>query len=291
MSGLLDGNADGVTGDDFTATFVVDHGGSRHLSLRDITRAPGQSVDLTPASTSDLSLPIRINDATGVLSVDAELEYDPSLLQVDTVVKPGSLPADWDITFNLDEPGRLRLNASGPTPLAGEDLAIFDLIASVSDDAPYGVASTIELTNVSVNENVIQTLGDVALLATILPGDATGDKTYSGLDSALISRVIDGLDTGFEAFPTIDPDVIASIVDAPGLDPQDADKVSQKAVGLPVPELPEIPAGLVPDDLAGSPVVVTASSVDALPGEMCFGTLYHRRRASRIVRVSIPSHL
>ena len=61
---LLDGNSNGVPGDDYSQSFnVVVVGGTPVVSLPDFARGPGQGVDMTANNTLDTTLPVR---ATGV---------------------------------------------------------------------------------------------------------------------------------------------------------------------------------------------------------------------------------
>ncbi|MCA9138475.1 MAG: hypothetical protein KDB00_17005, partial [Planctomycetales bacterium] len=265
--GQLDGNIDGFRGDDFIHSFAVDHSTHRIVAVGDFVRAAGQSIDLTPADLSDIALPIRINDATDVVSVDLELVYDPALLVIDSVEKATGLPADWTATVNNSTPGRVQLTASGTTALSGTDRAIYSIVARVANDAPYGASGAIALTNVLINGTEMNATGDFAFFKTSLLGDVTGDRTYSGLDASLISRVVVDMDSGFDAFPLVDPNIIAAIAGDPALSGLDASLMAQKVVGKDVPRLPEIPAGLAGVAASGIDPVVSVPDVYAIAGQ------------------------
>ena len=257
----LDGNGDNTEGDSYISTVTIANGATRVLSIGDVIRAPGQAIDLTPGNTSDLALPIRISEAGGVIAVDVEVTYDPAMMVINGVSKPLSLPADWSLTVNNETAGRLRLTASGVSALSGDDVAIFDLDATMASDAPYGLTRVIELTEVRVNGSQIPVVGDTAIQKAILLGDATGDRTYSGLDAALVSRVVADLDTGFDAHPLVDPHIIAAIAAGQTLSGVDAALISQQVVGYDVPGIPDLAVDL--SGLAQSGVDPTVSLSDA----------------------------
>ncbi|MDV6029538.1 MAG: hypothetical protein F9B45_05410 [Phycisphaera sp. RhM] len=264
----LDGNGDGVAGGQYTASLTVDHSGARVLGLGDIVRAAGQPIDLTPDEFNDFDLPIRINQADGVSSVQAEVHYDPGILAVHSVTKPDNLPGDWSVTFDNMTPGRLLISASGTTTLAGFDQAIFDLDAAIASDAPYGATDAIRVLNVQVNGETNTAIGDHALIDAALLGDVSGDRTYSGLDAALISRVAAGTDSGFSQHRLVDPQLIADVDLAQPLSMADAQLVADAATGLSPAELPPRPHGLLGIPQTGSTATISVADLTGTAGSI-----------------------
>ena len=90
---LLDGNSDGVPGDNLVSTFTVNPLPSNAVvvSLPDFTRGYGQAVNV-PAS-SNLGLPITLSTGLNVSGVDLTLHYNPALLTPTASPRPS--PARW----------------------------------------------------------------------------------------------------------------------------------------------------------------------------------------------------
>ena len=105
--------------------------------------------DTPVAGNSQLA--VSLDDATGLRSVSFTLTYDPTLLSVTGAVKAGGLPADWTVTPTTNTPGTLVVTAAGTTPLAGTNLPLVLIAASVPNSAPYGALEALRLTTVSAN--------------------------------------------------------------------------------------------------------------------------------------------
>nr|WP_236649890.1 SdrD B-like domain-containing protein [Rhodopirellula sp. SM50] len=264
----LDGNGDGVAGGQYTASLTVDHSGARVLGLGDIVRAAGQPIDLTPADINDFDLPIRINQADGVSSVQAEVHYDPGILAIHSVTKPDNLPGDWSVTFDNTTPGRLLISASGTTTLVGFDQAIFDMDAGIASDAPYGATDAIRVLNVQVNGESNTAIGDLAVIDAALLGDVSGDRTYSGLDAALISRIAARADSGFSQHRLVDPHLIADVDLAQPLSMADAQLVADAAAGLSPAEIPPRPQGLLGIPQTGSTATISVADLTGTSGSI-----------------------
>jgi hypothetical protein len=193
-------------------------------------------------------LPIHLSNTTGVLSLDFDLVYNPSLLTISSAVKAAGLPGNWGVFYNsINLPSgqvELLVSASGTSALSGAAMDVVDLVASVPSSAisTYGAAQLLQLTNVAVNEQEIPVLTDEALEKVAYFGDATGDGTLSGFDSNLISRNVVHLDNGFTAYPLTDPRIVADVTGDGTLSGLDASYVAQKSVSLIVPQIPDVPS-------------------------------------------------
>ncbi|MFI5378323.1 MAG: PKD domain-containing protein [Tepidisphaerales bacterium] len=257
----LDGNADGIAGGDYVAQFTVAASSSRIVSLSDFARGPGQAVNL-PATGS--GLPIRISDGTGVTSVQLTLGYDASILAINNVTGP----AGWSVDTTGSTPGHLVISASGPA-LASGVVTLLALNAAVRSDAQYGSMEMLRISGLAVNGGAIAATADDAVHKVAFVGDATGDRSYSGLDAADIARVVVGLDTGFAAYPLTDPAIVGDATGDGTLSGLDANSVARESVALSVPEIPDLPAGNVSVLPSGGldPTLAVGTSVGA-PGDV-----------------------
>ncbi|MCH7689265.1 MAG: hypothetical protein IH899_21760, partial [Planctomycetes bacterium] len=271
---LLDGNADFIPGDDHVSSFSVSAPTDRLVHFLDVVRGPRQPVELEGLG----GIPIRIDDADGLLAVDFTFNFDPSQLNVTDVVRAPSLPGDWSVVVNLSEPGQAVVVASGTEPLPAGATDLVVVVADVSNSAVYGNAQILEITGLRLNEGQFPARADNALHQVAYFGDATGNESYSALDASLVARVAVGLDSGFDNFPLTDPVLIADVTGNGSLSALDASFISRKAVGLPQPEIPDIPPELEPvffastvfaseQERMASPLLSTAAPV---PNEITF---------------------
>ena len=237
---LLDGDANGTTGDNYNRTFSVAANSSRVLSLPDFSRGIGQAVDV-PAGDSVFGLPIRIDNPSGAIGVDFAVEYDSNLLSLTEVNLGGNIPTGWQVTSNFNTPGQASFSVFGTTALTGNTLTDLVLLTGqVKNTATYGSSGLLKITSTSINEGVISSVGDSAVQLVALFGDATGNQAYSGLDASRIARVGVGIDSGFDPFPFTDPLIIGDITGNGAISGLDASRVAQRAVGISVPAIPNI---------------------------------------------------
>ena len=259
--GNLDGNAnfdDSEHPDDYTHSFSISTApGTRVVSIKDFARGPGQHVDDNPAAPGLSRMAVSVDNATGVMSLDFQLAYNPALLTINGASLVTGLPGSWIITVNTTTPGLLKVSASGTQALSGTDQPIVLIDATVPATAPYEASEVLQLLNVKLNGNFIASKADFAVQKVAYLGDADGSGGYGAADGVFIQRVAVNLDTGFDASDWTDPVIIGDIVDAPNTTPSidgfDASLVLQKALHQPVPQLPDLP---------GVPLVFAPSGVD-----------------------------
>ena len=273
---FLTRSGDGTAGGDYVATATVAATGDRTLSVPDFARGPGQAVDTvyTDYSANPVTdtlidgLPVRLSDGTGVTSVEFDLVFNPDLLDISTA-GVDAIAAGWTVdSLSLAAPGRLHVSLSGPATL-GSDAEVVRLNANVPAGAAYGAAEVIRFENLSLNGGSVVGRGDAAVHKVALVGDATGNRGYSGEDSAEIARIVVGYDTGFDHYLLTDPTIVADVTGDGTLSGLDAAFVAAKSVGRTVPAMPDIPAGMTPQAAAASidPVVSIPSDVTASPGD------------------------
>lgn len=199
---LLDGNNDGIAGDDFTTELAVAPNNKRVLSLEDINIAPGKNQSLT----------LSLDNGANLTKAEFTVTYNADILNIKDVAIDSDLADNWSITTeNLDEPGIAIITVEGETALNAEKIDLVQLQANVPNEASYGVSDLITIEDIKLNEGNITGIGDTALQTVALTGDVNGDGKYSDADSYLISQMAVGLSDSFEAFPLHDPLILADL--------------------------------------------------------------------------------
>ncbi len=235
---LLDGNADGLAGDDFMMNFTVAQPSNvATVSVPDVTRGPGQAV-YTPANTMT-GMPLTLSNVGPVTSLDVTIRFDPSKLVISGATLAPGIPGT--LASGGTGPDFVRFLYTTPTPLGAGSRTLFHLIAGVPGSAPYGSGMALSLESVSVNDGATPAIGDSGLFGVAYVGDADGSRDYGAYDASLIARVGVFLDSGFAAYPLIDPTVIADVDGSGDLGSSDASQVAAKAAFLSVPRIPDVP--------------------------------------------------
>ncbi|MCP3974566.1 MAG: hypothetical protein GY720_08750, partial [bacterium] len=269
---LLDGNADGSSGDDYSGQFSVTAFSGRTLSIPDIARGPGQTLDL-PATGS--GLPLRLSDGAGVTSVSFTLNYDPALLQVNGVNPGSGLPAGATLTLT-GPAGAQTITVTSPTPLAAGELELVRLDADVPDSAPYTSKQLLDIADVSVNGGAIEARGDDGLQLIGYFGDTTGNAEYSTLDAQYLLNVVVKRNTGFGDYRNADPVILGDISGDGRLTGIDGALILRETYwylsdnsAYDWPAIPPLPTGIEPIVEGGpDPFVSIPTNLIARPGEL-----------------------
>ena len=244
---LLDGNADGASGDDYVGTFTVAAPQTIVVSLPDFARGPGQAVDV-PAGHNGLpiqdGLPIRLSNAAGVESLELVIRYDPDLLTISGADLGADAPANSQVMLSTAVPGYAIVSFFSPIPMWDDPADIIALNAYVSAGAAYGGVGVLDIVEVRVNEGGLAATADDAVEVVAFVGDATGDGgtflaggggslfgPYSSLDAQRIFRVSQHLDSGFEAYPNVDPMIIGDVTGDGTLSPLDCSHIMAESLG------------------------------------------------------------
>jgi len=243
-AGLLDGDANGAAGGDYATSFTVSST-ARVVSVPDFARGAGQPANVPATATG---IPLRVSDAAGVTSVQADLLFDPALLTVPT----GTFAAAFGGTLTVTTiAGGVRLTVTGLSGATGTNATVASVGASVPNAAPYASKQVLNLQNASINGGAIAARDDDAVHLAAYFGDATGNGGLSGQDASLVSQVAAAIATGFAAYQLADPVLVGDITGNGGLSGQDASFVSVRATGQSVPQIPDIPG--IPAPPAGGP--------------------------------------
>lgn len=233
LGDLLDGNGDGVSGDDFVHSFVIAAATAPTLRLPHVARGPGQNIDLRGSG----GLPVTLTNANGTTHIAATVAFDAATLDVTDVTLAPGVPADWSLQFTRPAPDRVAVTAGGRTPLPAGDAELFVVRSRVPSSAVLGTSRPLRITDIVRNGS--EPLA-AALAAQVVAffGDVTGNGSYSALDASRVARVVAGLEDGFDPFDRIDPRIIADISGNGTLSSLDAAFIARRAVGLPQPEIP-----------------------------------------------------
>jgi hypothetical protein len=270
---LLDGDGDGNPGGDFVSSFTIGPvADSLVISLPDFVRGPGQPVNV-PADVTT-GLPLSISDGTGVVSVDLQLSYDPSLLEISGATPGTGVPAGASVTVDNSVPGLAIVSLLSPTALPGGPLSIVNLTTNVPADSPsaiYGMMQVVDLHTVAIRDagdNLLPAIADDAFHLATFFGDVSANGRINASDAARVARIAALLDTGFDGSPLADPFVVGDITSNGRLNAADASRVARFAALIPVAEIPPLPAGIVITN--GSPVAFPVF-VGPLPAEPALG--------------------
>ena len=257
---ILDGNGDGIPGDDFTAQFTIvgPPSDSVTIGLVDLVRGPGQDLNF-PANGSD-GIPITLNHSTAVQNVRFQLSYEPDLLTITGASVAADMPAGTAVELELTAPGLATLTFSSPVELAGGDRPILNLQATVPADnaaETLGRAHVLDLHSVVISNAVgdqFPVIANDGLHHLAYFADVSGNRRINAIDAALLARFVALIDQGFGTAPLIDPVIVGDISGNGRINAADASRVAQFAALIDVPEIPAIPSGILAAGwLAGTP--------------------------------------
>jgi hypothetical protein len=198
---VLDGNADGSTGDDFVTSFSVASASGPVISVADL---------VAPAGSSAQPLGVQIREAAGARSVYLQLAYDPAVLHVDSVALAAGLPAGSVISVDTSVAGRLGVQITLGGALADNALhGLLDLRVSVPAGSTAGSARLMRLQDLRVDNAAAR--ADLGIQVVGVLGDASGNGRVERDDVGLIQSVVGRVDTGFAAQPLLDPVLLADL--------------------------------------------------------------------------------
>jgi hypothetical protein len=239
--GDLDGNSDGIAGDDYQISFAVDGPPATQLSLPDFLRGPGQPVDVPPAGEH---LPLTLLSPGQVQHLSFVIRFDPALLEVSAVLPGIGLPADAVLTIDRSVAGELRVNIESETAIAAGTVTLLDLVARVPATAPYGAQHILDIQQVVINAQSLAGADRDGLHVVGYLGDADGNGSWDRADLMLIQRRSMRTHDVFAAWSQIDPRLVAD-VNADGLvSARDAFRIQQTINDEAWLKVPEPPPGL-----------------------------------------------
>ena len=96
---LLDGNADGVTGDNYLSFIDMTSAPQAIVGIESFARAPGEQASASLESDGVLNLNVETTET--VSSIDFTLSYNPELLDIEVVNLGGEAPAGATVTYSV----------------------------------------------------------------------------------------------------------------------------------------------------------------------------------------------
>lgn len=238
--GTLDGNADGFSGDAYTASFTITTQPVVSVGIGDFMRGPAQTINL-PVSGD--GLPILLNSPGGVTQISFSVAYDPALMHVSGIRLAAGLPTETRLVYgDTTQLGQVLISLSCATPLPSGRLNLVSLTADVPVNALYGDKEIVDIADVVVNGVALTGADDDSLHVVGYFADTSGNGDYGTLDTQRLQRVASKLDSGFSPYPTVDPAIIADINGDGLLTAVDVARLQNWVLRKKDPAIPERPA-------------------------------------------------
>ncbi|PYS96285.1 MAG: hypothetical protein DMF50_05230 [Acidobacteria bacterium] len=117
-------------------------------SLASTLSLPGDAGAPPGAATT---VPLYIDDATGMLGTDIVIAYDPAVARATGVAKT-PLSSSQSLTVNLSSPGTIRISLFGSSPLVGGGVLLNLFFNSVG---PLNAGTVLDLVSAVINEGAI----------------------------------------------------------------------------------------------------------------------------------------
>ena len=173
---LLDGNSDGVVGDNYVSTFTIEplSVGTAIVGVPGFFETAGQEVNV-PASSAG-GIPIVVTALEGVMSLDMELFYNPELLNISGVELAAGMPAGALSLINVLEPGHAVVGFFSPQPLAAGSYEVARLLATVPTNAEKDQTHVLDVRGASLNEGMIPVFDDDGIHVV-----AVGNRAPTGI--------------------------------------------------------------------------------------------------------------
>ena len=197
---ILDGDVDGIAGDNFVSAFTIEATEQRVLSVADFNQGVGASTDLS----------ISLDDGTDITTVDFRFTYDAELLDLTDVAIAQDLPSNWLLTTqDLSTPGEAIISLAGASPLpsGATDLVSFNGI--IPNSAIAGNSAALNLEAIQLNQGNIPAIGDSGVQLVSSLGDTNSDSTINNLDVLNTAYLATGISDGIIDLGQIDPQLFA----------------------------------------------------------------------------------
>jgi hypothetical protein len=276
LGASLDGNNDGITGDNYTATFVV-AAPSAAIGVPSFARGPDNSVILPNTATgSAAGIPVNLSSGAGVTAGTFTLQYNSALLAITGATVNATLPAGASFTLDPSStPGNAVIDFASPTALGAGVARLGTLQAVIPSAAAssYKAKALLHFTGLQLNGGAIPLISDDAIEVVAYAGDATGDGQSSGLDATLLSRVsinadaVNGALSGFAAFGQADPVIIGDLSSNGIVEGADITLLNSVLAGIPKAQVPPFnPNNLTIVPAGPDPALSVPAATQVVPG-------------------------
>lgn len=269
----LDGDGNGTSGDDHTATFVVAAPATNAvtLGLPDFARGYGQVVNV-PASGAT-GIPLTISRGADLTNVAFTLQYDPALLTISGATKGPGVAADAVLNVDTSTAGLLVISLSSSTQLSffNAPFTLVNLTASVPETAPYTEKQRLTIAGATVNSvgGPLPVVTDNAVHVAAYFGDVDASRSYNSADLPALQRVLTGSNSGFGSYRNADPLLLADLSADGALRSDDASLVYRLIQSIAVSTVPAIPSGIVlPPPTGADPRISISRELTARAGEV-----------------------
>ena len=199
---ILDGDVDGIAGDNFVSAFTIAATEQRDVSVANLSQGAGDST----------SVEVVLDDGTNVTSVDFSFTYDPNLLDLDDLEISSELPTDWQITAqDFSNPGEATISLAGTSSLPTGVINLVDFNGVIPETAIAGSSTVLNLEAIQLNQGSISAIGDSGVQLINSVGDTNSDSIVNNLDVLNISYLATGISDGISNLGQIDPQVFADL--------------------------------------------------------------------------------
>lgn len=200
---LLDGNGDGLVGDDYVSTFTIQPlpAGTAIVGVPGFFETAGQEVNV-PASSAG-GIPIIVTASEGVMSLDMELFYNPELLDISGIELAEGMPSGALSLINVLEPGRAVIGFFSPQPLGTGSYEVARLLATVPTTAEKDQTHVLDVRGASLNEGLISAFDDdgihVVAVGNRAPTDIrlTSSSVVENSPSGTVVGILDASDPDY----------------------------------------------------------------------------------------------
>jgi hypothetical protein len=256
--GTLDGNNDGMAGDDYTTEFHVRGTGTGAFNLPDFMRGPGQTVNVPAVAQG---LPVRFESDGTVRLLVFSIDYDPRLITLTDAAPAVGLPAGATVRFATEVINAVQVRATitivSDTPIPAGNVTLVNVAAFVPATAPYASREALALTVRSINGDTAATAATSGGLHVVgYLGDVDGNGKLNDTDATRLGRYVSGMTpagTIFSAWTGINPMLVADISGDGRINALDVNLLANEVRGSNRPEIPDVPTGVVP--ILGMPIV------------------------------------
>jgi hypothetical protein len=265
----LDGNNDGVNGDNYVTTFTVTTPTGVVVTVPDFARGPDSSDAINvPNNAVGNGIPVALSNGVGVTDATFVLQYNANLLNITGgTVNPALTGATFTVTTSgSGAAAQATIVFHSPTALASGAVRLGGLTATVPSNAPYKSKELLHWNSLSLNGGTIPTVADDGVHAVVFLGDVSGDGSYSSADSVLLSRLASAADSGLAAFPVLDPLLVGDINGDGRITATDGALLNNYLAGSPVLQIPPYPGPPSNNPSGPDPALSVPTHLQGNPG-------------------------
>ncbi len=268
--GSLDGNGDGVVGDNYVGTFTVAASSTISVGIPDFARGPGNIVN-APNDASP-GLPIQLSNGLGVVAFQLTIAYDPTLLTITGANLGADAAAGASVAIDTTTtPGLAAITYSAPTAMASGVRSPVLLVASVPNSASafYRSKEVLHIGGLQVfglADASIAAVADDAVHVNAYVGDVTGNGLINSSDVSVSQQVLLASGTGFASYRLLDPTILGDVTGNGVFNSSDISVIQRFIGNLSQTSMPARVSGLTYTSAGADPVIFLPKELVAIPG-------------------------